>query len=402
MDPLPDPDDLDPDMLTLCEDCAKDEFLKRFVTRNAGTDGLCGICLSTHGISPVCALEHKADLTNLIKALVRFHFDEADYNPHVGGEDHPYSLLYRENPILEHETTLFCYRDQDRSYVFLEDLFDAEPYPEVDKGVSVYAGFDEDGGRHIQRAISRGENATFWHLRRRLFRENYFDVEPEVGKFLRKAGDHITRIIPAGASYARARIGAERFSKLGDGSLAYMPFEGTELGAPPAPKTSSGRLNRAGVAFLYIATDAETAAAEVRPHPSHILSIGAFIATRDLKVAAFDVGIDEFFRNEDDLDLFDFLFTADKAMSMPALPEDDMRYSITQVVADAVRNAGYDGITFRSSVADGQNLCVFNPDALAYVEGSAKTVHVSKLVYTMDPAPMVPPEDIQDYYNIDR
>lgn len=162
---LPDPDELDPAKLSLCDECAKDEHLKLFIGANVGGGALCGVCLNQRTAGQTCRLDKKGDLTNLLKALVRFHFDESDYNPHWGGEDNPYDLLYRQNPIVHHETTLFNTRSDEHSWAFYEDLFGAEPYPEPTKGVSVYAGFDDDGGRMLHRAISRGENWAFWELR---------------------------------------------------------------------------------------------------------------------------------------------------------------------------------------------------------------------------------------------
>lgn len=398
---MPDLDELDPANLSLCTTCAKDRTLKEFIAANTGGDALCGVCLSPDTRDETCKLERRGDLINLVRSLVRFHFDESDYNPHWGGEGSPADLLYRENPIVHHQTTLFNSRDSEWSSIFFEDLFGTEPYPDPKSGVSVYAGFDAEGSRMVSRAISRGENWPFWSIRRQLFTKNHFDVEPDVREFITKAGNRIARTIPAGTAYQRARIGAHRFARTFEGSLAYKPYEGAGLSAPPALKATSGRLNRAGVAFLYLATDAETAAAEVRPHPGHLVSIGSFITMRDLKIAAFDVGIEAFCGNEHDLELFDFLFTADKAMSMPALPEDEMRYSITQLIADSVRIAGYDGVTFRSSVAGGHNLCVFSPDGLAYVEGSATVLEVTRVEYSTAPASMVDPANEEDYHSID-
>ncbi|HEX8223263.1 MAG TPA: RES family NAD+ phosphorylase [Allosphingosinicella sp.] len=398
---IPNPDDLDPATLSLCVGCAKEPNLKRFVKANVGGGAFCGICLAPHVTDQTCSLERKGDLTNLVKSLIRFHYDESDYNPHWGGEYHPYTLLYGDNPILEHESNLFYSRSRDWSWVFLEDLFDREPYPDPTTGVSIYAGFDGEGSRMLHRAIRRGENWTFMNLRRRLFRENYFNVEPVARGIIERAGARIARSIPTQQIYFRARIGAERFYKVDEGSVAFKPYEGDTLGAPPAPKASSGRLNRAGVAFLYLATDLKTAAAEVRPHPSHVLSIGQFTTTKALSVAAFDVDIEGFVGSEADLEVFDFLFTSDRAMGMPVLPEDAMGYSITQLLADAVRNAGYDGVTFRSSVADGHNLCVFDPGGLQYVSGSAAAIAVTKVKYSTVGAATIPEADAEDYYPVD-
>ncbi len=249
---LPNSDDLDPSSLSLCLFCAKDKHLKRFVVDNIRGSALCGICLSPSSVGDTCRIERKRDLTNLIRALVRYYFDESDYNPRWGGEDGPHALLYRENPIVEHRGTLFHMRSKKSSFVFLEDLFNTDPYPDPETGISIYAGSDKSGARLAHRAISRAENSTFSELRLRLCDENYFNVEPELQVVFNKAGNRITRTILAGTTYYRARIGAIPFVRRGEGSLAYKPYEASELGAPRAPKASSGRLNRAGVAFLYL------------------------------------------------------------------------------------------------------------------------------------------------------
>jgi hypothetical protein len=119
-------------------------------------------------------------------------------------------------------------------------------------------------------------------------------------------------------------------------------------------------------------------------------------------LAQFDVDIVAFANNEYDLAAFDFLFSADQAMSLPVLPEEDMRYSMTQLIADAARQSGYDGVTFRSSVGEGQNICVFDPAALAYVEGSAVPIHVKALKYQLDTAPAYATSDPDDYRPLDE
>jgi len=96
---MPDLDELDPATLSLCKSCAKDRTLKEFIAANTGGDAYCGVCLSPYTRDETCKLERRGDLTNLLKALVRFHFDESDYNPHWGGENSPADLLHVENPI---------------------------------------------------------------------------------------------------------------------------------------------------------------------------------------------------------------------------------------------------------------------------------------------------------------
>lgn len=392
----PNIDEIDLDLLSMCADCAKHPQLKAFINENL-EHGLCGICLSEHTVNRTCRLDRKRDLANLIKALIRFYWDEVDYNHHVGGVFSVQQLLQVENPIVHHENHLFSSRSAEQSDDFFADLLGSEPYPDPASGISIYGGHTADGVRTLVGRISRADDARFSRLRKRLMTENYFDVEPELTSIVSHAGDRIVRTIPKNTKFFRARIGARQRQSMDGPGVGYSPYVDAELGAPPAPRATNGRLNRAGVSFLYLASNVETAAAEVRPHPGHVLSLGAFIAKRPLKVAAFDVGIKDFSSSEGDLDLFGFLFTTDTAMSLPALPEDQMRYSITQLVADAVRQAGFDGVTFRSSVATGQNLCVFRPESLAFISGSSMALQVAGLTYEMDDVAVVTPENEDDY-----
>lgn len=332
---------------------------------------------------------------------MRFHYDESAYNPHWGG-DNAEKLLYAENPIVEHQNDIFRQRSKDRSFTLLEDLFGDEPYPPPDQGISIYAGFDE-GVRLLHHAIHHGSSSLLAAMRRDLLTRNYFTIEPAVRRLVDQAGGRIDSHIGESSAFYRTRIGAHLYLGTFDSSepLAYKPYCGNELGAPPASTASAGRLNRGGVSFLYLASDRETAAAEVRPHPSHILSIGEFRPKRPLRVAAFDAKLVEFATNESDLSLFDFLYSADKQMSLPVLPEDRDRYLITQLIADVIRQAGFDGVKFRSSVGPGHNLCVFDPTSMEYVEGSSQVVEVEALNYSLAPAPAIPAGEEDSYYSPD-
>ncbi|WP_448140310.1 RES domain-containing protein [Sphingopyxis fribergensis] len=91
-----------------------------------------------------------------------------------------------------------------------------------------------------------------------------------------------------------------------------------------------------------------------------------------------------FERRLTDLDLFHFLHSADKAMSMPVLPSDPAQYMVTQLIADILRQSGFDGVQYASSVGPGHNFCVFSPGTLALVEGSESVHRVAKLSYALE------------------
>jgi hypothetical protein len=269
----------------------KDPSLKRFVKDHGAAGYECGIC---HRSDLIATKPAKYEtLCSLIRALVRFHYDEWNYNGHWGGSLGPESMLSRENTIVEHAAVPGFSRSPETSEGFLVEVFDP-PYPDYDKVVAVYAGRDEKIGRLPPlSALSTSRSLIYERISQRLLKENYFEVEKDFEKQLAKLDAGISALLPAGTVLFRARVGiAQRFLRGTGGwtsETVFKPYAGTEIGAPPPAKASPGRLNRDGVSFLYLSTDETTAAAEVRPHPGHLVSIAAFRCLRDVRVADFGV-----------------------------------------------------------------------------------------------------------------
>ncbi len=129
---------------SICIECAKHPSLKGFVKKHGSTGYECGICHRSDLIASAPA-EYGA-LSSLVRALVRFHYDEWVYNGHWGGDEEPPTMLCSENPIVEHAGAPGFPRDAGESEGFLMGLFDP-PYPDYDKGIAVYAGNDDQIGR---------------------------------------------------------------------------------------------------------------------------------------------------------------------------------------------------------------------------------------------------------------
>ena len=331
------PPDMDP--LSICATCAKHPSLKRFVKDYGAPGYQCGICLRSDLIASAPA-KHEA-LSYLIRALVRFYYDEWIYNGHWGGREEPESLLSGENEIVEHASAPGFPRSAETSEGFLVGLFDP-PYPDYDKGVAVYAGNDKDGRLPALYAISTTSSPLYEKITQRLAKENYFEVEDQFGKLLAKLDAGISGSLPAGTILFRARIGvAQRFVRDTGGwtgATVFQPYLGTEIGAPPPAKATAGRLNRGGVSFLYLSTDETTAAAEVRPHPGHRVSIGAFRCLRDIRLADFGgIDIANFSSSDARLEIFHLGHTISREISLPITPEDRHKYSVTQLLADIIR-----------------------------------------------------------------
>jgi hypothetical protein len=203
--------------------------------------------------------------------------------------------------------------------------------------------------------------------------------------------------------YNRARIGYEnKYHSESDwqGNFHYKPFTNQDLSAPPPTLASSGRLNRQGVSFLYLATDEETSLSEVRPHPGQKVSVGAFKSSRGLRVADFrKISILNYCDSDEHLEEFVFFKRIDELFSLPIPPEDRGKYTITQFLSDAIRHLGFDGIGYKSSVAKGSNLVLFDPSSFTYEPNSAKVVEILELQYRHSHLTVVNPNEC-DYYEV--
>jgi RES domain-containing protein len=373
-------------VLSICVRCAKHPSLKRFVEDGGAAGYECGICHRKDVIASAPA-KYEA-LCSLVRALIRFYYDEWTYNGHWGGNQEPESLLCHENEIVEHSSAPGFPRSAETSEEFLTGIFDP-PYPDYDKGIAIYAGHHEEYGRLPPlNAISTSGSPIYDNIVQRLTKENYFEVEDEFEKQLAKLDAGICTSLPAGTILFRSRIGvAQRFIRgTGgwDADIIFQPYLGTDIGAPPPTKANPGRLNRDGVSFLYLSTDETTAAAEVRPHPGHRVSIGAFRCLQDIRIADFGaIDIADFSSSDAHLDIFHLGHTIGREISLPITPEDRHKYSATQLLAD-LRRQGYDGIRFPSSVALGANVCIFQPALFSFDPTSGKVLYVKGLKYEVD------------------
>lgn len=372
----------------ICLDCARHASLKRAISEKS-SKGLCGLCEMPDVV--IGDPEDATAIIMLVRALVRFYWHEHEYNPHWGGAD-PLALLSTEdNPVAK----------PPKGNTYLDDLeyalFDPA-YPAVDKGVSIYAGFDE-GIRCANFAISSSSHLELSSIGSRLLRENFVEVEPSLEKLLAPFIDELSYTLPVGSVWFRARLGQKaRFHQIDgwDSVERRQPWQGDDIGAPPPILAGNGRLNRTGVSVLYLASNVETAVAEIRPHPGHYVSVGGFQNDEDLRIAAFNPDIFDFSANDLRLDYFHIINDLDKMMSFPVVPEEKSKYLLTQLLAELLHRQGFDGVKFRSSVANGENICIFNSRKCSFVDGYSGILKVKSLNYSFENSPIVMNPDNED------
>jgi len=145
-----------------------------------------------------------------------------------------------------------------------------------------------------------------------------------------------------------------------------------------------------------MADEIETAIAEIRPHPGHLISVGGFRALRDLRIANFDVPISRFSMSDARLDTFAIIYHVDVLLGSPVTPDERHKYALTQLLADTLIRQGFDGVSFRSSVGTGKNLCVFDPGVFEFDSALSEVRQVDRLEYTFSQVPMSARTEFED------
>lgn len=312
------------------------------------------------------------------RRLLLLSFARFDYDAHYGG-DGIVPLLTRENPLLRIDLEAIRRFDE----CALDALSDAVGKGDYDR---------PDADDRLYGTLPWLPETTAPTVRAwagRLANENHFAVEDAAVAALAPRQATVGRLIPEGTSFVRARIGYRRhFPNDWDprARRVYVPYQESDIGAPPAPWAVAQRTSRAGVAYLYLASDVPTAVAEVRPHPGDVVSLGTFRARRPLRLADF-AALDYLAGSATDqlVDDYVFLSSIQLELNTPVVPAERDRYLVGQVVGGAVRRLGFDGLAYRSSVAAGTNVAVFDPAACAYVADSGTVVHVERVDYVVTP-----------------
>lgn len=192
------------------------------------------------------------------------------------------------------------------------------------------------------------------------------------------------KTLEKGFKLVRARTGISQM-EFDDGNVEPWPISPHEMGPPPKHLTQEGRLNATGIPYLYLATNIDTAVAEVRPWIESELTIGYFKISEDIKI--IDTSNDtpksllskyQFTSSNGNYDIKKRLIETytltekeeyiwgdiNSAFSTPISPNDlSLRYIPTQYLAEKLKTNNYDGIAYKSSLSqDGYNIALFNPN----------------------------------------
>lgn len=145
-----------------------------------------------------------------------------------------------------------------------------------------------------------------------------------------------------------------------------------EMGAPPPEVAGAGRANPVGIAHLYLAFDEETCIYETRPANQSQIAIGKFSPVRKLRVVNLaDIEPPDFFSvldidSTDDhiarVESYRYMRALGSELTRPVRSSDQqIDYIPTQYLCELIKNEGFDGVLYSSSLnTSGRNLVLFD------------------------------------------
>ncbi|MDT4331908.1 RES family NAD+ phosphorylase [Methylomonas sp. MS20] len=175
------------------------------------------------------------------------------------------------------------------------------------------------------------------------------------------------RLVTKRGAVWRAQVGCQ-FRDCDDGENQWQesePFPPKRM-KPLSDSAYEGRVNPKGIPCLYVATDRETAMAEVRPWIGSTLLLGQFQLVKDLRLIDFSVGHDSqlqpLFDESTPEELEENIWAqVDRAFSEPVEPtHSSAEYVPTQIIAELFRNKGFDGVVYKSKLGPGLNFGLFD------------------------------------------
>lgn len=176
-------------------------------------------------------------------------------------------------------------------------------------------------------------------------------------------------------------------SRISDSSAKLDP---SQMGKPPIERSQPGRANPMGIPYLYVASNTETAIDEKRPFIKDKVVVGDFVVRTLLRVVDLrDPKVNDPFLYGDNLEFIvkhlGFLrklgFELSKTISSK---EAEIEYIPLQYLCEFIKMRGYDGVIYKSSVAEGYNLAIFSDDKLNCIE--TKLYEIKTVKYEYDEA----------------
>lgn len=323
--------------MNCCKNCFNENYLINKI-QNYNTNGSCDYCGSENvKIIPIAELTEEFDkLMDLYGVTTHGeHFHYEIHCPSDFGESLEY-LIQDDWNIFSDSTNqndlLFDILNYHRSH---EDMYDSTNlYSKHFKSISSYSITD------IWRDFSYNIKT-----------KNRFFPEINILEYLKELVSKKVTIYDMSKTLYRAREGVHEIN---------------EMGPPPNTFSTHGRANPKGIPYLYVATNELTCIAEIRPWVGAIISVATIKPNTELKLVDLSKKsvIESPFLAEDlvsTIEALDLINQLSYELSKPVSPNDSyLEYIPTQFLAEYIKELGYDGLIYKSSLGNEENIVIFD------------------------------------------
>lgn len=333
-------------MSLCCINCFDDEYLRDYIKEN-GIPDKCHFC----GKKSKYCIEAK-DLQELFLPMINLYTPIEDFMPGEDLKRWDGEFLWEE---IDADWNIFSDDGCNNKQQIVEAIFSGWDY-KVGPPLFLTSYVEiEDKYWGCENKVSDKLHKKWREFCDDIMKNNrYFPKKLDL-KLLCELLAFVTHSIKPRKLFYRARV-----SKDG------KPIPSSQMGKPQRDETPDGRANPKGIPYLYLASDKDTAIAEIRPLVKDKVTVGRFRVQSNLKVVDLrDPWIRSPFELGEDLeravDYLAFLRLLASELSKPVDPRSSgLEYIPLQFLCEFIKNNGYEGISFKSSIAEGDNLVVFD------------------------------------------
>ena len=343
----------------VCADCVEDDNLQIAIWSHSLSEYVCNYC-GYERAAPVSAI-----LEPIGEALHRYFTDPGSAGAIRDEGEWLIDTMTTEEALKE--LPLHCARDlfSDVAMAFHNDAW----VPSNGHFLDLH-----EGERMIQ-AWDQFEELTK-HKTRYFFVEQTVGLEVHLGQEYLSPADflqHIGRVV-TDLDVVRTLDELQALFRARHAKKGVTPTI-KDLGAPPNEKANAGRMNPAGISYLYLAKELTTAVREVTKKPAQVL-VGEFRLKRGVNVLDLNevpeppsvFALDEYDKRQAILFLRSFIgritmpLEKDGKEHIEYVPSQVVSEYLAQVFSLGTTRQNIDGIAYPSTVASfGQNVVIFPP-----------------------------------------
>lgn len=351
-----------PDDKFVCADCVEDTYLKSVIDANLA-DTTCSYCGRTNTVDIAAPVEA---LIQSIASTVGYHFNDPT-DAGVPWDEGAFAIESQSTEDVLLSLPLECHDDL---FQDIADAFMNDGWVRAAGGHWSSSHEHEVLGDSWSSFVSAVRHETRFHFHLAPVAASTGPQEFAPGSVLPTIGRlidalRLVRRVEASRPLYRVRLRAK--------DDTWQPVA-EQLGAPPVDRAPAGRMNPAGIPYLYVALDVATCLAETVSSPPVEAVIATFSATRELTVIdltelpPLPSVFDEHCRGEREGLLFLHSFveeisqpvTKDGSEHVDYVPSQVVSEYFAQVFEPSGQENGIDGLMYPSAVRPGgKNLVLF-------------------------------------------